>query len=93
MIDFDHEMFALLFLKVWIMMHEDPMYFPAFTKSQLYIKLLAELDLLHNPTDKPDDALLTSPQQSIPQQTLPVANGLFCLVKYITIQFTLDTAP
>ncbi|ELT94954.1 hypothetical protein CAPTEDRAFT_222037 [Capitella teleta] len=32
--------------KVWDILQNDPKYFPAFCKSQLYIKLLAELDLL-----------------------------------------------
>ena len=39
------------------MLHEDPRYFEAFKKSKLYIKLLAELDLLQDATvPKPGDA-------------------------------------
>ncbi len=37
--------FQFLFCKVWDMLQEDK-YFPSFKKSRLYIKLLAELDLL-----------------------------------------------
>ena len=37
-------------------MQEDPRYFPAFRKSQIYIRLLAELDLLKD-GNKSDDGL------------------------------------
>jgi hypothetical protein len=32
--------------QVWDILQNEPKYYPAFSKSQLYIKLLAELDLL-----------------------------------------------
>jgi len=35
---------------VWDLLQEDPRYFDAFKKSKLYIKLLAELDLLQDAT-------------------------------------------
>ena len=35
---------------MWDLLQEDPRYFDAFKKSKLYIKLLAELDLLQDAT-------------------------------------------
>ena len=40
-------------------MQEDQQYFPAFRKSQLYIKLLAELNLLQSSADKVEDGSST----------------------------------
>jgi len=41
---------------VWDELQEDPRYFESFKKSKLYIKLLAELDLLQDATiEKPMD--------------------------------------
>lgn len=42
-------------IQVWNILQEEP-YFPAFKRSQLYIKLLAELDLLKD-GNKSDDGL------------------------------------
>lgn len=41
--------------RVWDILQNDPKYYPAFRKSQLYIKLLAELDLLKDSSAKGDD--------------------------------------
>jgi len=42
-------------LQVWDILQDNPKYFPAFRKSQLYIKLLAELDLLKEGATRLDD--------------------------------------
>ncbi|KAK2174391.1 hypothetical protein NP493_802g01012 [Ridgeia piscesae] len=41
--------------RVWDILQDNPKYFPAFRKSQLYIKLLAELDLLKEGATRLDD--------------------------------------
>ena len=43
------------------MLQDDSRYFPAFRMSQLYIRLLAELDLLREPDTALDDGTCAQP--------------------------------
>jgi len=58
---------------VWDELQEDPRYFEAFKKSKMYIKLLAELDLLQDATiAKSSDAATDIYQNGLPQFILSV---------------------
>lgn len=63
-------------MRVWELLQEDPKYFASFKRSQLYIKLLMELDLIQDGHSKPDethsfdDDAVASSKMPHPQESL-----------------------
>lgn len=49
-------MYSGLVGQVWDLLQDDPKYFASFKRSQLYIKLLMELDLIQDGHSKPEES-------------------------------------